>query len=75
MKLERDSVRAVSDAVTMNTRGPEEKGEPEANAPARRPYEKPSLTWEWETELRANVASACSLVGGAGGTCETIPSS
>ena len=42
----------------------------------RKPYEKPAMSWVQDTDVRANLASACSLVGGSGDPiCDQAPAS
>jgi hypothetical protein len=42
---------------------------------SKRPYESPAVSWTEETEIKANLASACDKVGGQGGQCDSNPGS
>jgi hypothetical protein len=44
-------------------------------AEIRKPYEKPGLAWIQQTEIPANLASACSKFGGQGEPCDSDPGS
>lgn len=47
----------------------------EQNDKSKRPYESPAISWAEETEIKANLASACDKVGGSGGQCDANPGS
>jgi hypothetical protein len=55
----------------------EERKEEKTPPPVRprKPYEKPGLAWTEQTEIPANLASACSKFGGAGEPCDSDPGS
>jgi hypothetical protein len=36
----------------------------------RKAYAPPAVSWTEETEIKANLASACDKVGGSGGQCD-----
>jgi hypothetical protein len=42
---------------------------------SKQPYESPAISWTEETEIKANLASACDKVGGQGGQCDSNPGS
>ncbi len=44
-------------------------------AGSKKPYETPAIAWTEETEIKANLASACDKVGGQGGQCDSNPGS
>ena len=41
----------------------------------KRPYEKPSILWEEEIDVRKTLAVACGKIGGQGGFCNAAPTS
>jgi hypothetical protein len=46
-----------------------------AESATKRPYDSPAISWTEETEIKANLASACDKVGGQGGQCDSNPGS
>ena len=44
-------------------------------APGKRPYEKPSIVWEEEIDVRKTLAVACGKTAGRGGICNAAPTS
>lgn len=41
----------------------------------KRPYEKPSIIWEEELDVRRTLAVACAKIRGQGGICNAAPTS
>jgi hypothetical protein len=41
----------------------------------RRAYEKPSITWEEQLDVRRTLAVACAKIRGQGGLCNAAPTS
>ena len=59
----------------MTSGKPRSETQSASEAGSKQPYESPAISWTEETEIKANLASACDKVGGQGGQCDSNPGS
>ncbi len=57
---------------TLNEHAPPDGGEA---TPKKLPYQKPSILWEEEIDVRKTLAVACGKIAGQGGICNAAPTS